>query len=828
MVNLAIAYGAKGIFFYPYGTDSLSTFSGCSPAWTVGLVSQERDANGYPFHNNNEATFTGISHAVYTGYKEKWDAVKSINTDLLTLGPVFVNLKWKSAFTSGNVPNEGAPSGSVVTSISGGDYIEAANFDSTGYDSYIMLVNRKCDLNDVQTVTVNTNKTGNWILDDQLTHELFVSSNGVFKEVKLNPGQGRLFRVRAMTTNETWSGTINVSNAITIANGSTLTIQPSATLKFSSAASLIINGKIVASSTNPSQRITFTGATQTPGFWNGITINASAAPNVLRRCDVQYAATGISINYTGNTDSVRVEKCKIRYHSDDGLFITGANYSSATVHPLIKDNSISNNVYGFELYDYAKPTITGNRIENNTSSGIFADSNCNAKVEYNYISGNGQYGSWFVISSNANVHRNTITSNSSRGIACASNSNLIANGSGNTKGRNKITNNSGVGIYASSSSPNFGISPNGYNWVQSNSSYEVQQTGSSNQVQIENCYWGGGAPGAGEISGNVDYSFYATTTPDPVGWGFSDTYDPTLRILRGQDSIIVALPFNDGQYVMLAKSGVTTTAGIINWTTDLQAAIDAGRKTGDWSAASALITALHIELQNARVPDVDFTLVNAYANDLTVAAFIRKMLALALMENDLAANNVSAALVKLTAFAQSNSANTAEFLINAGAIHLYRQNDVAAAQNVLARLQALAKNNDPAAIENAEAFGRILASYQRRNAAAANAAPKQMLASAQVLALPENAALAQNYPNPFNPETTIRFRLDEPQKVRLVIFDITGQRVRVLVNSELPAGEQAISWDGRDEYGKNAASGIYFYELAVGKKVEHKKMTLLR
>jgi hypothetical protein len=73
-----------------------------------------------------------------------------------------------------------------------------------------------------------------------------------------------------------------------------------------------------------------------------------------------------------------------------------------------------------------------------------------------------------------------------------------------------------------------------------NSSYEVQQVGSGYQVRIENCYWGGGAPPAGETSGNVDYSPYITAVPNPIGWGFGDTYDPTFLIVK-QPPIIAAL-----------------------------------------------------------------------------------------------------------------------------------------------------------------------------------------------------------------------------------------------------------------------------------------------
>jgi flagellar hook assembly protein FlgD len=48
------------------------------------------------------------------------------------------------------------------------------------------------------------------------------------------------------------------------------------------------------------------------------------------------------------------------------------------------------------------------------------------------------------------------------------------------------------------------------------------------------------------------------------------------------------------------------------------------------------------------------------------------------------------------------------------------------------------------------------------------------------------------------------------------------------VESELPAGAQTLRWDGRDQQGQTVASGVYFYELVVGNKVERKKMMLIR
>ncbi|MGH7456984.1 MAG: FlgD immunoglobulin-like domain containing protein, partial [bacterium] len=352
--------------------------------------------------------------------------------------------------------------------------------------------------------------------------------------------------------------------------------------------------------------------------------------------------------------------------------------------------------------------------------------------------------------------------------------------------------------------------------------------GSGYTLWAQRCYWSGQQS---NVSGNVSTTPVLSSQPNPIGWGRSISYDPTY--LKGfKPGMIAELPSADSHHntTMRLTANAGTNDALAGWTEELKAAIDQGLHTGDWSKASEVVAALHRELQDARVPDVDFALVNTYANDLAVAAFIRKMLALVLMENDLVGNNTSVALTKLAAFTQSNSDNAAEFLANAGVIHLYRHNDLAAAQNVLAQLQVMAQNGDAIAAELVEAFNVILPRYQRQQAIISQRGglEKPMVPSLTTPTLPKVPALAQNYPNPFNPETTIRFHLLERQQVRLVIYDLAGQRVRTLVDGELAAGEHIISWDGRDQQGRSAASGVYFYELQVGNKVERRKMTLIR
>jgi len=94
--------------------------------------------------------------------------------------------------------------------------------------------------------------------------------------------------------------------------------------------------------------------------------------------------------------------------------------------------------------------------------------------------------------------------------------------------------------------------------------------------------------------------------------------------------------------------------------------------------------------------------------------------------------------------------------------------------------------------------------------------------------LPTGFALSQNYPNPFNPCTTIEFDLPRLAEVELEIFNILGQRVRILLKGELPAGSHKALWDGYFGNGRAAPSGIYFYRMRAGEASLVRKMVLVK
>jgi hypothetical protein len=80
--------------------------------------------------------------------------------------------------------------------------------------------------------------------------------------------------------------------------------------------------------------------------------------------------------------------------------------------------------------------------------------------------------------------------------------------------------------------------------------------------------------------------------------------------------------------------------------------------------------------------------------------------------------------------------------------------------------------------------------------------------------LPTEFALNQNYPNPFNPTTNIRYALPIDSKLTMEVYNVLGQRVRTLVNTDMVAGYHEVEWNGRGNEGQQLASGVYFLQMA--------------
>jgi hypothetical protein len=89
-------------------------------------------------------------------------------------------------------------------------------------------------------------------------------------------------------------------------------------------------------------------------------------------------------------------------------------------------------------------------------------------------------------------------------------------------------------------------------------------------------------------------------------------------------------------------------------------------------------------------------------------------------------------------------------------------------------------------------------------------------------------ALKQNYPNPFNPSTTISYWLPETARVSLDIYNLKGQLVKTLIDSEMEAGPHSVVWNGKDGNNQAVASGVYFYRLSSPNNTQTKRMLLMK
>ncbi len=94
---------------------------------------------------------------------------------------------------------------------------------------------------------------------------------------------------------------------------------------------------------------------------------------------------------------------------------------------------------------------------------------------------------------------------------------------------------------------------------------------------------------------------------------------------------------------------------------------------------------------------------------------------------------------------------------------------------------------------------------------------------------PTHWRLGDNFPDPFNPATHMEVGIKNAEWVTLTVFDQLGREVRTLVDQLLSAGTHRLRWDGRDEQGDPAPSGVYFYQLRLANRVmETRSMVLLK
>jgi hypothetical protein len=159
--------------------------------------------------------------------------------------------------------------------------------------------------------------------------------------------------------------------------------------------------------------------------------------------------------------------------------------------------------------------------------------------------------------------------------------------------------------------------------------------------------------------------------------------------------------------------------------------------------------------------------------------------------------------------------------------------DVNAAVSAAIGNQPPGAGSDPFAgdIDDVRIYARALVESEivaLANILMAPGAEVASVAEVNSASVPGAAVLHQNVPNPFNPSTTIHYELPTDADVTVQIFDVSGRLVRTLVQSRQIAGSRSVLWDGRDNRGQLATSGVYFVRLRTRDFAQTRKMVLIK
>jgi serine protease AprX len=109
-----------------------------------------------------------------------------------------------------------------------------------------------------------------------------------------------------------------------------------------------------------------------------------------------------------------------------------------------------------------------------------------------------------------------------------------------------------------------------------------------------------------------------------------------------------------------------------------------------------------------------------------------------------------------------------------------------------------------------------------------NAPDSLLVLSTSPAPLPQTVQLHANYPNPFNNGTTIVADIPSPSQADVVIYNMLGERVRTLFSGQAQPPALVLHWDGKDDGGHAASTGVYLYRLKAGSQFFVRKMLLLK
>ena len=628
---------------------------------------------------------------------------------------------------------------------------------------------------------------------------------------------------KALTTSgslpysQTWSGTHTLTGDITIPSGMTLTIEPGTFVSIPSGKKITVQGTLAAEGTS-SEHITFDKSGSSN--WYGIRFEDSSIDYEcnLEYCNIQNASYGVYC-YKASPD---IKNCTI----NNNFFGIYASYGTSSHQ--IWNNNIANNFYGVGIVNTNSLQFYINNVHDNTSLNFYCSNvPITSYIDGNEIhhcsSGNGVN----LYSSHPYLIDNDIYDNYGYGIYCNNSSPELMHYFPLFSGDNVIAYNGNYGIYIDTQShPTLGTAPYNHDPVGQNSyysnhpSYDVYSLNSST-ISAGNCYWGGGNPKTTENVEGMWEILYDDPNEDPHGLqkaiaSVPETINPE-PIAEYEINENARHHYNLG-YDLEQKENYDAALErykfvISNYPETLEA---------EMSLTRILICYNKTKRSEVALSYME-TLVTEKA-DFRVGGKALGHLTRQLVQD----GEYKKALINCESQAQkfADSDISKDALFTKWQIYfdgLKEEDNAISAMNefessfpndhFLAHMKIALGEWTP---EMEEQFLENLP--KRFDEQPEQAAPVE---------IPEKFTLSGNYPNPFNPETTIIFGVPEESRVTIEIFNVLGQKVARLLESEKPAGYHSVRWDGRNEFGKKVGAGVYMCRMQAGDFIETQKMMLL-
>lgn len=867
-VNLALAYGARGIHYFHYWTreDGSSEFP-------IGLVDLSLD----PINSGSTYSLYGEENG-----ENKWNDIAAINARLAgVLGSTLMTVPWKGAKSWTDSPSQTEDWSSIVSSVStkssggvadGTAYVETGHFrEETGPD-YLLTVNRRTipgrwvwneivqeyvwEEGEIRDITMTLNKGGGtYEITDLESGDIWIvnGSSGQFT-IRLNPGDAALLKIAPHSTwnSKSFQGTETVTitpNAtlsiptgadienvfrLIVQSGGALSVGSDATLTFTSAVDVMAEtstkGAIYVDG-----KINVDGATFAPNnanlYWLGVFVNNSNPSS--------------GYNYVVNSEFSR---CKYALALNNSRFVgygdeISGNTFRLTALPIrltfgsnvqeISENILEDNVYdGISVYSSTLSRAEGNIIRKNT------------------LNNSGRAGFWiYGAGVTPLLTGNSISYSTEDGIR--SEYYAVPNlggpdGSSGTPGNNTITNNGRYGVYAlSSSQPFLGDYDyaeecaiyGGYNDIHSNSNKQLYVT-----------YYGV----------NAEWNYWGANPNDPYDpWNF--TYNTCLTLFGNTYPKIRPAQFAGGM-APLSGGGDNILAEAFTSSSEIPMSVE------ETVPEEMVLLVLGDQLAMSQkyeyaIEVYDSLIVNYPETEEAEVALLRTYNAMLKYNEKVTKEETQEALFDLLIYFDGICATNkgkrlekpALELAAAGALvqgehkasisrylgvisgwpgtesdmsaksalfDLYMRTESRTdASKVLADLNGQFPEDPVTEVVNSVARMSGVAVSSTSSTAPVSSlrlskqAPSKAVEKDLEKTDEEEAKDIQLsvYPNPFNPATNISYTLSGPAHVELAVYDLLGRRIALLVREEQEPGQKLVTFDGSQQ-----PSGIYYVTLTAG------------